>query len=97
MMNRLKIFISNVQSETPGQLPHELTVEDLYKPHRSSPPNILLAEPMYWNGYIENSVADEMNTYKNGGAKSRKKIFASIAENSKETTNELSILDATSI
>ena len=52
---------------------------------------------MYWNGYIKNSVADEMDTYKNGGEKSRKKILTSTAEKTKETTNELSILDDTSI
>lgn len=56
-MNRLKIFISSVQSEFAEEramLSHYIRTDVLLgKPHRSSPPNILLAEPMYWNGYIE--------------------------------------------
>lgn len=50
---QVMLFRNRLEVWNPGQLPHELTIEDLYKPHRSSPPNILLAEPMYWNGYIE--------------------------------------------
>jgi helix-turn-helix DNA-binding domain protein len=30
-----------------------LTVQKLHGPHKSLPANPLLADPMYWNGYIE--------------------------------------------
>lgn len=61
-MKKANIFISSVQVMlfrnrleiwNPGRLPYGLTIQQLYKPHRSLPNNPLLAEPMYWNGYIE--------------------------------------------
>ena len=37
----------------PGALPFGLTIAKLYEDHKSIPPNPLLAEPMYYRGYIE--------------------------------------------
>lgn len=34
-------------------MPYGLTVQKLHGPHKSLPTNPLLADPMYWNGYIE--------------------------------------------
>ena len=90
-----------------------------------------MANPMYWNGYIEKvgsgtedmvarcinyglkkpefiqdanfqvtiwrSVANEADTDIESREKSREKILSSIAENSKVTTNELSIIVGISV
>lgn len=50
---QVMLFRNRLEVWNPGQLPFGLTIESLYKPHRSLPVNPLLAEPMYWNGYIE--------------------------------------------
>lgn len=50
---QVMLFKNRLEIWNPGQLPFGMTIESLYKPHRSLPVNPLLAEPMYWNGYIE--------------------------------------------
>ncbi len=50
---QVMLFRNRLEVCNPGSLPYGLTVEKLHKPHNSMPTNPLLAEPMYWNGYIE--------------------------------------------
>ena len=38
---------------TEYELPYGLTVQKLFEPHKSLPANPLLADPMFWIGYIE--------------------------------------------
>ena len=50
---QVMLFRDRLEVWNPGVLPYGLTVQKLYGPHKSLPANPLLAEPMYWNGYIE--------------------------------------------
>jgi len=50
---QVMLFNNRLEILNPGILPYGLTVQKLHEPHRSSPTNPLLADPMYWNGYIE--------------------------------------------
>ena len=47
------LFRDRLEVWNPGTLPYGLTVQKLHGPHKSLPTNPLLADPMYWNGYIE--------------------------------------------
>ena len=47
------LFRNRLEIWNPGSLPYGLTVQKLHGPHKSLPANPLLADPMYWNGYIE--------------------------------------------
>ena len=47
------LFKDRLEVWNPGMLPYGLTVQKLHGPHKSLPANPLLADPMYWNGYIE--------------------------------------------
>ncbi len=47
------LFRNRLEVWNPGTLPYGLTVQKLHGPHKSLPANPLLADPMYWNGYIE--------------------------------------------
>lgn len=47
------LFRNRLEIWNPGTLPYGLTVQKLQGPHKSLPANPLLADPMYWNGYIE--------------------------------------------
>lgn len=47
------LFRNRLEVWNPGTLPYGLTVHKLHGPHKSLPANPLLADPMYWNGYIE--------------------------------------------
>ena len=47
------LFRDRLEVRNPGTLPYGLTVQKLHGPHKSLPTNPLLADPMYWNGYIE--------------------------------------------
>ena len=47
------LFRDRLEVWNPGVLPYGLTVQKLHGPHKSIPANPLLADPMYWNGYIE--------------------------------------------
>jgi len=50
---QVMLFRNRLEIWNPGVLPYGLTVQKLYGPHKSLPANPLLADPMYWNGYIE--------------------------------------------
>ena len=50
---QVMLFRNRLEVWNPGTLPFGLTVQKLQGPHKSLPPNPLLADPMYWNGYIE--------------------------------------------
>jgi predicted HTH transcriptional regulator len=50
---QIMLFRDRLEVWNPGILPYGLTVQKLHGPHKSLPANPLLADPMYWNGYIE--------------------------------------------
>lgn len=50
---QIMLFRNRLEIWNPGTLPYGLTVHKLHGPHKSLPANPLLADPMYWNGYIE--------------------------------------------
>ena len=50
---QVMLFRDRLEVWNPGALPYGLTVQKLHEPHKSLPTNPLLADPMYWNGYIE--------------------------------------------
>jgi predicted HTH transcriptional regulator len=50
---QVMLFRNRLEIWNPGTLPFGLTVQKLHEPHKSLPTNPLLADPMYWNGYIE--------------------------------------------
>ncbi len=50
---QIMLFRNRLEVWNPGTLPYGLTVQKLHGPHKSLPTNPLLADPMYWNGYIE--------------------------------------------
>lgn len=50
---QIMLFRNRLEVWNPGTLPYGLTVHKLHGPHKSLPANPLLADPMYWNGYIE--------------------------------------------
>lgn len=50
---QIMLFRNRLEVWNPGVLPYGLTVQKLQGPHKSLPANPLLADPMYWNGYIE--------------------------------------------
>ncbi len=50
---QIMLFRNRLEIWNPGILPYGLTVHKLHGPHKSLPANPLLADPMYWNGYIE--------------------------------------------
>lgn len=47
------LFKNCLEIWNPGQLPYELTPQQLYKPHKSHPNNPLIAEPLQRSGFIE--------------------------------------------
>ena len=50
---QVMLFRNRLEVLNPGGLPYGLTIPKLHVPHKSLPNNPLLADPMYWNGYIE--------------------------------------------
>jgi len=50
---QIKIYDDHLSIWNPGELPYDLTVEDLYREHHSHPRNRLIAEVFYLAGYIE--------------------------------------------
>jgi predicted HTH transcriptional regulator len=50
---QVMLFKDRLEILNPGTLPYGLTVQKLHGPHKSLPINPLLADPMYWSGYIE--------------------------------------------
>lgn len=50
---QIMLFRNRLEIWNPDTLTYGLTVHKLHRPHKSLPANPLLADPMYWNGYIE--------------------------------------------
>lgn len=50
---QVMLFKNRLEIWNPGQLPYELTTQQLYKPHKSHPNNPLIAEPLQRSGFIE--------------------------------------------
>ncbi len=50
---QVMVFRNRVEIWNPGRLPHQLTLADLKKDHESFPANPLIAEPLFYAGYIE--------------------------------------------
>jgi predicted HTH transcriptional regulator len=50
---QVMLFRNRLEIWNPGILPFGLTVKKLYESHKSIPPNPLLAESMYYKGFIE--------------------------------------------
>ena len=50
---QVMLFRNRLEVWNPGQLPYGLTVQKLLEPHKSLPANPLLADPMFWIGYID--------------------------------------------
>lgn len=50
---QVMLFRNRLEVLNPGHLPFGMTIEKLLGPHKSLPTNPLLADPMYWCGYIE--------------------------------------------
>ena len=50
---QVMLFADRLEIWNPGSLPRGWTVDMLFKPHTSLPPNELIAVPMYLKGYIE--------------------------------------------
>ena len=79
----------------PGILPYGLTVQKLHGPHKSLPTNPLLADPMYWNGYIEKvgtGTEDIINKCRDYGLKTpefcQEEDFRVVIWRTKETIND---------
>lgn len=50
---QVMLFKNRLEIWNPGQLPYELTTQQLYKPHKSHPNNPLIAVPLQRSGFIE--------------------------------------------
>ncbi len=50
---QVMLFRNRLEIWNPGQLPYGLTVQKLHGLHKSLPTTPLIADPMYWKGYIE--------------------------------------------
>ncbi|RLD55192.1 MAG: transcriptional regulator, partial [Bacteroidetes bacterium] len=50
---QVMLFRDRLEIWNPGQLPTELTLQQLRMPHGSFPTNPLLSDPMYFAGYVE--------------------------------------------
>ena len=47
------LFRNRLEVWNPGQLPYGLTVQKLTIPHKSLPANPLIADPLFWTGYVD--------------------------------------------
>lgn len=50
---QVMLFRDRLEVWNPGQLPYGLTVNKLLKPHKSLPANPLIADPLFWAGYVD--------------------------------------------
>lgn len=69
---QVMLFRNRLEVWNPGQLPYGLTVQKLFGPHKSLPANPLLADPMFWVGYVEKvgtGTEDIVNQCKRKGLK----------------------------
>jgi predicted HTH transcriptional regulator len=67
------LFRNRLEVWNPGQLPYGLTVNKLLEPHKSLPANPLIADPLFWTGYVDKvgtGTEDIVNLCKGKGLKS---------------------------
>ena len=50
---QVMLFRNRLEVWNPGQLPYGLTVNKLTVPHKSLPANPLIADPLFWTGYVD--------------------------------------------
>lgn len=50
---QVMLFRNRLEVWNPGQLPYGLTVQKLTIPHKSLPANPLIADPLFWMGYVD--------------------------------------------
>ncbi len=70
---QVMLFRNRLEVWNPGQLPYGLTVNKLLQPHKSLPANPLIADPLFWTGYVDKvgtGTEDIVNLCKDKGLKS---------------------------
>ena len=70
---QVMLFRNRLEVWNPGQLPYGLTVNKLIVPHKSLPANPLIADPLFWAGYVDKvgtGTEDIVNLCKSKGLKS---------------------------
>lgn len=70
---QVMLFRNRLEVWNPGQLPYGLTVIKLLEPHKSLPANPLIADPLFWTGYVDKvgtGTEDIVNLCKEKGLKS---------------------------
>ena len=70
---QVMLFRNRLEVWNPGQLPYGLTVSKLLEPHKSLPANPLIADPLFWTGYVDKvgtGTEDIVNLCKEKGLKS---------------------------
>ena len=70
---QVMLFRNRLEVWNPGQLPYGLTVNKLLEPHKSLPANPLIADPLFWTGYVDKvgtGTEDIVNLCKDKGLKS---------------------------
>jgi predicted HTH transcriptional regulator len=70
---QVMLFRNRLEVWNPGQLPYGLTVNKLLEPHKSLPANPLIADPLFWTGYVDKvgtGTEDIVNLCKGKGLKS---------------------------
>ena len=70
---QVMLFRNRLEVWNPGQLPYGLTVSKLLEPHKSLPANPLIADPLFWTGYVDKvgtGTEDIVNLCKDKGLKS---------------------------
>ena len=69
---QVMLFRNRLEVWNPGQLPYGLTVSKLMEPHKSLPANPLIADPLFWTGYVDKvgtGTEDIINLCKDKGLK----------------------------
>lgn len=69
---QVMLFRNRLEVWNPGQLPYGLTVNKLLGPHKSLPANPLIADPLFWSGYVDKvgtGTEDIVNLCKDKGLK----------------------------
>ena len=69
---QVMLFRNRLEVWNPGQLPYGLTVNKLTVPHKSLPANPLIADPLFWTGYVDKvgtGTEDIVNLCKDKGLK----------------------------
>lgn len=69
---QVMLFRNRLEVWNPGQLPYGLTVNKLLEPHKSLPANPLIADPLFWTGYVDKvgtGTEDIVNLCKDKGLK----------------------------